>query len=188
MHFDVESTVNDDDRTYLGFGNIPEIAYGFGVNLNFKGFDLDIAFQGVGNVQKKMGGFVYWEFRPDGKGNVMPHHLDRWVYDPENGIDTRETATYPRLSLTGNDGNNRGPNSDYWLRDASYLRLKSVELGYTLPAKALKAMWLKNLRIYVTGTNLLTFDKIGILDPESTTTGISYPLQRIFTLGLNISF
>ena len=180
--------VNDDDRTYLGFGDIPEIVYGFGVNLNFKGFDLDIAFQGVGNVQKKMGGFVYWEFRPDGKGNVMPHHLDRWVYDPENGIDTRETATYPRLSLTGNDGNNRGPNSDYWLRDASYLRLKSVELGYTLPAKALKAMWLKNLRIYVTGTNLLTFDRIGILDPESTTTGISYPLQRIFTLGLNISF
>lgn len=183
-----DGVINDDDRTYLGFGAIPEIVYGFGLNLNFKGFDLDVAFQGVGNVQKKMGGFVYWEFRPDGKGNVMEHHLDRWVYDPENGIDTRETATYPRLSLTGNDGNNRGPNSDYWLRDASYLRLKSVEFGYTLPAKALKAMWLKNLRIYVTGMNLLTFDKIGILDPESTTSGIAYPLQRTFTVGLNLSF
>ncbi len=183
-----DGVINDDDRTYLGFGAIPEIVYGFGLNLNFKGFDLDVAFQGVGNVQKKMGGFVYWEFRPDGKGNVMEHHLDRWVYDPENGIDTRETATYPRLSLTGNDGNNRGPNSDYWLRDASYLRLKSVEFGYTLPAKALKAMWLKNLRIYVTGMNLLTFDKIGILDPESSTSGIAYPLQRTFTVGLNLSF
>ena len=89
---------------------------------------------------------------------------------------------------TGNDGNNRGPNSDYWLRDASYLRLKSVEFGYTLPAKALKAIWLKNLRIYVTGMNLLTFDKIGILDPESSTSGIAYPLQRTFTIGLNLSF
>ena len=103
-------------------------------------------------------------------------------------IDTRLTAKYPRLSLTGNDGNNRGPNSDYWLRDASYLRLKSVELGYTLPARAAKAIWLKNLRIYVSATNLFTFDKIDILDPETTTTGTVYPLQRTVCMGLNISF
>ena len=180
--------INEDDRTYLGYGDVPEYVYGFGIDLNYRGFDLNVAFQGVGNVQRKLGGYVYWEFRPDGKGNVMEHHLDRWAYDPANGIDTRLTAKYPRLSLTGNDGNNRGPNSDYWLRDASYLRLKSVELGYTLPARAAKAIWLKNLRIYVSATNLFTSDKIDILDPETTTTGTVYPLQRTVCMGLNISF
>ena len=180
--------IDEDDRTYLGYGEIPEYVYGFGVNLDYCGFDLSVLFQGVGNTQKKLGGFVYWEFRPDGKGNVMEHHLDRWAYDPDNGIDTRLTAKYPRLSLTGNDGNNRGPNSDYWLRDASYLRLKSIELGYTLPARATKAIRMKNLRVYVTATNLFTWDKIEILDPETTTTGIVYPLQRTVCMGLNVSF
>lgn len=180
--------VDEDDRTYLGYGEIPEYVYGFGVNLDYCGFDLSVLFQGVGNTQKKLGGFVYWEFRPDGKGNVMEHHLDRWAYDPEQGIDTRLTAKYPRLSLTGNDGNNRGPSSDYWLRDASYLRLKSIELGYTLPARATKALRMKNLRVYVTATNLFTWDKIDILDPETTTTGIVYPLQRTVCMGLNVSF
>ncbi len=180
--------VDEDDRTYLGYGEIPEYVYGFGVNLDYCGFDLSVLFQGVGNTQKKLGGFVYWEFRPDGKGNVMEHHLDRWAYDPEQGIDTRLTAKYPRLSLTGNDGNNRGPSSDYWLRDASYLRLKSIELGYTLPARATKTLRMKNLRVYVTATNLFTWDKIDILDPETTTTGIVYPLQRTVCMGLNVSF
>lgn len=180
--------INEDDRTYLGYGDVPEYVYGFGIDLNYRGFDLNVAFQGVGNVRKKLGGYVYWEFRPDGKGNVMEHHLDRWAYDPENGIDTRLTARYPRLSLTGNDGNNRGPNSDYWLRDASYLRLKSIELGYSLPARAARAVWLKNLRIYISATNLFTSDKIDILDPETTTTGTVYPLQRTVCMGLNISF
>ena len=183
-----DGQITEEDRTYLGYGSIPEVVYGFGVDLNYRGIDLNVSFQGVANAQKKMGGFVYWEFRPDGKGNVMPHHLDRWAYDPANGVDTRLTATYPRLSLTGNDSNNRGPNSDYWLRDASYLRLKSVELGYTLPARALKAMHLKNLRIYASATNLFVSDKIGLLDPETTTTGMVYPLQRTISLGLNISF
>lgn len=183
-----DGVVNEDDRTYLGFGNIPEIVYGFGIDLSYKGFDLNVFFQGVENVQKKMSGNVYWDFRPNGNGNVMPHHLDRWAYDPANGIDTRETATYPRLSLKGNDTNNFKPNSDYWLRDASYLRLKSVELGYTFPEKWMKAIHLKELRLFVTGQNLLTFDKIKIVDPEASTSGISYPMQRSVSLGLNVSF
>lgn len=183
-----DGRIDEDDRTYLGYGDVPECVYGFGFDLRYRGFDLGVAFQGVGHVQKKLGGTVYWEFRPDGKGNVMEHHLDRWAYDPANGVDTRLTARYPRLSLTGNDGNNRGPASDYWLRNGSYLRLKSVELGYSLPARVVKAVRLKGLRVYATGTNLLTFDKIGTLDPETTTTGIVYPLQRTVCMGLHLSF
>jgi hypothetical protein len=184
-----DGLVNEEDRTYLGYGNIPEAVYGFGLDLDYAGFDLNLFFQGVAHAQTKMSGYVYWEFRPNGLGNVMEHHLNRWAYDPANDIDTRLTATYPRLSLNGNDGNNNHtPNSDYWFRNASYLRLKSVELGYTLPAKLTETIHLQNLRVYVSGTNLLTFDKIGILDPESTTSGIVYPLQRVLSLGLNISF
>lgn len=183
-----DGVVNEDDRTYLGFGNIPEIVYGFGIDLSYKGFDLNIFFQGVENVQKKLSGNVYWDFRPNGNGNVMPHHLGRWAYYPENGIDTRETATYPRLSLKGNDTNNFKPSSDYWLKDASYLRLKSVELGYTFPEKWMKAIRFKECRLFVTGQNILTFDNIEIVDPEASTSGISYPMQRSVSLGLNVSF
>lgn len=184
-----DKIVNESDRTYLGFGDVPEIVYGFGVNLKYWGFDLGLLFQGVGNVQKKVSGPVYWEFRPNGNGNVMEHHLtDRWVYDPERGLDTRDTATYPRLSLTGNDGNNRSPNSDFWLKDGSYLRLKNLEIGYTLPDKALRAMRMKSLRVYVSATNLFTWDKIKVVDPEANTTSVVYPLQRTWSLGLNLSF
>lgn len=183
-----DGLVNEDDRTYLGFGNIPEIVYGFGLDLSYKGFDLNVFFQGTANALKKMSGNVYWDFRPNGNGNVMPHHLDRWVYDPANGIDTRETATYPRLSLAGNETNNRKPNSDYWLRDASYLRLKSVELGYTFPKKWMGPVRMQDLRLFLTGQNLLTFDKIKVVDPEASTSGISYPVLKSVALGLNVSF
>lgn len=183
-----DGVVNEDDRTYLGFGNVPEIVYGFGIALDYKGFDLNVNFQGVANVQTKMSGDVYWEFRPNGTGNVSPHHLERWVYDPDAGLDTRLTATYPKLSLTGNDGNNRGPASDFWLKDASYLRLKSAEIGYTIPKKWSRSMKIQGIRVFLSGTNLLTWDKIGVVDPESSTTNFVYPIQRTFAIGLNFKF
>ena len=183
-----DGVVNEDDRTYLGYGAVPEIVYGFGLSLSYKGFDLSVDFQGIGHSQKKMSGNVFWEFRPNGTGNVMEHHLDRWVYDPSSGLDNRETATYPRLSLAGNDTNNRAPASDFWLRNADYFRIKAAELGYTIPSRWSKAMHIKGLRIFATGTNLLTWDEIGVVDPESSTSGFVFPIQRTVTIGLNLQF
>lgn len=183
-----DNVVDDNDITYIGRGDIPEIIYGFGTQLAYRGFDLNVHFQGVGNVEKKMSGYTYWEFRPDGQGNVMEHHKSRWVYDPDKGIDTRLTASYPRLSLAGNDTNNRKPNSDYWLKNASYLRLKSVEIGYTLPQRVTKSIYLKHLRVYVNAYNLFTCDNIDITDPEASGSSVGYPLQRTFSLGVNIQF
>jgi TonB-linked SusC/RagA family outer membrane protein len=183
-----DGKIDIDDISCIGNSWMPEIVYGLTLNLGYKGFDISALIEGVDQVEKKLTGSAYWEFYPNGLGKVMEHHLDRWAYYPELGIDTRETATYPRLSLEGDNTNNKAPNSTFWLKDASYTRLKSVEIGYSLPAKLLKNLQISKLRIYATGYNLLTFDKIKVIDPESPGNGIAYPIQRIINLGLTAQF
>jgi hypothetical protein len=167
---------------------MPEMIYGVNLDLGWKGFDFSTLFEGIGNVEKKLSGSAYWEFYPNGLGKVMDHHLNRWAYYPDLGIDTRATATYPRLSLEGNNTNNKAPNSDFWLKDASYLRLKSLEVGYTFNTGVLKFMHLSNLRVYASGYNLWTLDKIKVIDPESPGDGIAYPIQRIVNMGITVQF
>jgi hypothetical protein len=118
----------------------------------------------------------------------MEHHQERWAYYPELLIDTRSTATYPRLSLEGDNTNNKAPNSDFWLKDASYLRFKSAELGYSFNHNVVKYLHMSNLRIYASGYNLFTFDKIKVIDPESSGDGIAYPIQRIVNVGITVQF
>ncbi|MDX9882956.1 MAG: TonB-dependent receptor [Prolixibacteraceae bacterium] len=183
-----DNKIDIDDISMIGKSWLPEMVYGATINLAYKGFDFNALIQGVENVDKKLSGSVYWEFYPNGLGKVMEHHLDRWAYYPELGIDTRATATYPRLNIEGDNTNNKAPNSDFWLKDASYLRLKSVELGYTLPVNIVKYLHLSNLRIYASGYNLLTSDKIKVIDPESPGDGIAYPIQRIVNIGITAQF
>lgn len=183
-----DNEVNIDDRTRIGFGSVPEYVYGFGFNLNYKGFDLSAFFQGIANVDKYMNGLLYWEFQPDATGNVYEHHKDRWAYFPDQGIDTRVTAKYPKLTLAGNNINNRSQNSDYWVKDASYLRLKNIELGYSLPKRATSFLFLEQFRIYLSAQNLLTFDKIKVIDPEANTSSMNIPIQRNINVGINIQF
>lgn len=183
-----DDKVDIDDIAIIGKSWLPEIVYGVTLNLAYKGFDFNALIQGVGNVDKKLSGAAYWEFYPNGLGKVMEHHLDRWAYYPELGIDTRATAKYPRLSLEGDNTNNKAPNSDFWLKDASYLRFKSAELGYTFPERWVKQMQLSKLRIFACGYNLFTFDKIKVIDPESSGDGINYPIQRIVNMGVTVQF
>lgn len=183
-----DNEVNIDDRTRIGYGSVPEYVYGFGFNMNYKGFDLSAFFQGVGNVDKYMSGLLYWEFQPNGTGNVYEHHKERWAYYPDQNIDTRSTASYPRLTLGGTNTNNRNPSSDYWVKDASYLRLKNIELGYSLPKKATNFLFLEQLRLYVSACNLLTFDKIKMIDPELGTSAMNIPIQKNLNVGINLQF
>lgn len=183
-----DNEVNIDDRTRIGYGSVPEYVCGFGLNMNYKGFDLSAFFQGVGNVDKYMNGLLYWEFQPNATGNVYEHHKERWAYFPDQNIDTRSTATYPRLTLGGTNTNNRNPSSDYWVKDASYLRLKNIELGYSLPKKAVNSLFLEQLRLYVSAHNLLTLDKIKVIDPEVGTSSMTIPLQKSINVGINIQF
>ena len=107
-------------------------------------------------------------------------------------------ATFPRLSTTDIANNNR--NSTWWLRDGSYLRLKSVEIGYTLPKRLTShlgmsnlriyasGLYLSNLRVYLSGTNLLTFSKFKLWDVEQGNDGMQYPIQAVYNFGINLSF
>ena len=180
--------IDIDDISCIGKSWMPEIVYGVILDFAYKGFDFNALIEGIGNVDKKLSGSAYWEFYPNGLGKVMEHHQERWAYYPELGIDTRSTATYPRLSLEGDNTNNKAPNSDFWLKDASYLRFKSAELGYSFNHNVVKYLHMSNLRIYASGYNLFTFDKIKVIDPESSGDGIAYPIQRIVNVGITVQF
>ena len=183
-----DGKVDINDVSYIGKSWMPEIVYGVTLDLAYKGFDFSMLIQGVNNVNKKLSGAAYWEFFPNGLGKVMDHHMDRWSYYPDLGIDTRATATYPRLSIEGDNTNNKAPNSTFWLKDASYMRIKSAEIGYSLPAAVVKYIHLSNLRIFASGYNLFTFDKVKVIDPESAGDGIAYPIQRIYNFGVSVEF
>lgn len=171
-----DNIIDESDRTVIGKSPTPELYYGFDFHLNYKNFDLYALFQGIGDASYYKSGYTYWAFNSQ-KGNVMQHHLDRWT--PGSGQD----ASYPRLSLTST---NNTQTSSYWVGNKRFLRLKQLELGYTLPNSLTKKMSISNLRFYVSAQNLLTWDKLKHLDPESDAMG--YPNVRKFTCGLNVSF
>lgn len=182
-----DNIIDIDDIHKIGKSWMPEITYGANLFLSFKGFDFNALIQGIANADIFLRNYAYFEFYPNVGGKVMEHHLGRWAYYPELGIDTRETASYPRLSLQGDNTNNKSPNSTFWLRDAAYLRLKSVELGYSIPDKALKYIGLSNLRVFTTAYNVLTFDNIKVVDPEMGNSAV-YPIQRMINFGINAQF
>lgn len=117
-------------------------------------------------------------------GKVKPMHLNRWTEE------TKDFATYPRLTIGMND-NNKNAESSLFLYDASYLRVKNVELGYSLPQKAIRFARLQNVRIYFQGLNLLTFDGLDDVDVDPETRngdGSWYPVQRVFNFGIDITY
>ena len=105
-------------------------------------------------------------------------------------MNTKEIVGHRKtlLSTTQDLQLNNSLSSTYWQRDASYLRLKNVELSYNLPTKVVRSIGLEELRIFLNGQNLLTFDKLDVIDPEAYGNGVAYPLQRSFSAGINIKF
>lgn len=165
-----DNKVDENDMTYIGNPEIPQISYGFGASINYKGLDASFFFQGVAKRSIMLSGIA--PFAGDSQG-VM-----QWVADNYwNEENPNPNAQYPRL--TNGINQNSTVNSTYWLRDGSYIRLKSVELGYTY----------KFARIYLSGQNLLTFSKFKIWDPELyTSNGLKYPTQRTVTVGMQFTF
>ena len=169
----------------IGYGSIPEIVYGFNTHFGFKRFYLDVFWQGAAHVSSRWERELRYEFYGLKGGNVFDFHLDRWT--PE----TAETAKYPRLGIQGAPLTREASTFQYINSD--FLRLKSVELGYNFPKKSISNVGLSDLRIFVGGSNLLTFDKVGFIDPEynpdgSGNRGNSYPQTKFFSLGVNIGF
>jgi len=169
------------DVTPIGYPRTPEIMFGFGGTLEYKGFDLSAFFSGATNTSVFFEGRAFYPF-DNGMGyfNVYQEYYDhRWVQGADNS-----NAKYPRVIDGPNVQTNR--RSTVWLKDASYLRLKNLELGYTLPKNFVKSIKLSEIRLFVNGSNLYTWDRINnTMDPESDNW---YPIQRAFNLGLSVNF
>lgn len=179
-----DGVVNQDDRTVIGKGAIPEITYGLSAGVYYKQFDLSVLFQGAAEFDMYLSGEASWAFYNGGK--VFDKHLNRARIGKDGNVMNTD-ASYPKLSLKNNAVNERG--SSYWVESGDYLRFKNIELGYTLPNSILERMGLGNFRIYVNARNLFTWSKIKQLDPENPQKrGWFYPQQKVYNLGLNVQF
>lgn len=182
-----DGKIDSDDVTRIGRNQVPSINYGLNLGFSYKNFDFGVLFQGTAQSQALVNGPLVWEFYNNGK--VLEHHQNRWAYytDPYSGqiIDTRATATYPRLSLA--ETNNNRQNSTFWQKDLSYLRLKTLEIGYSFDS-LLKGTFVSKARLYLSGYNLFTWSSLKDMDPEMATNDFAYPIQRIFNVGVNLTF
>lgn len=168
-----DGVVDTYDRTVIG-NPFPDFTYGFGLNAEYKGFDFSAFFQGVAGVDR-----VVMDY-PTISGNVTTVFLDRYSEE------ANPNGNFPRLGY----GDYNGQPSSFWLQDASYLRLKNIELGYSFKPEWIQKAKLERLRIYISAQNIWTITGIDDYDPEkysSETRGCAYPNAKTFSVGLNIT-
>ena len=178
-----DGLIDSFDESPIGKPYVPEIVYGFGFNTRYKNVDFGVFFQGSDNFTNMLqGSTLIPGSGGGGVGNIYSNVDDRWTEESPS-----QNVFWPRLSNTESSNNMR--NSTWWIRDASYLRLKNLEFGYTLPVKWQQKVLMKNARVYFRGSNLLTFAKFKMWDPEiGSQNGLKYPLQKIYTVGIEITF
>lgn len=181
-----DGMINSNDQTAIGYGSIPRIVYGLSFGGGYKGFDLSLFFQGVGQVDfNYASGFGTQPFSQGAAyGNMYNRVLDRWT--PEN---PNPDAFYPRLS-TNQDQTTNYYTSTHWIQRADYLRLKQAELGYNFKDRNfLNKIAIKKLRLYASGTNLFTISPWDFWDPElGDGTGAVYPNIATYNLGIRVNF
>ncbi|SNR31289.1 TonB-linked outer membrane protein, SusC/RagA family [Maribacter sedimenticola] len=173
-----DGKIDDFDRTAIGTSNTPEIIFGYRGNLQYKDFELSFLLQGATNVNQYYSGEGAWPFFL-GTSGAFKQNLDRWT-------PTNTDASEPRVLINATN-NQRG--SSFWLKDASYLRLKNVEFAYNIPMEKLNQNFIKGIRLYVNANNVATWSKIDNYDPENDQgRGWGYPQLRIWNFGLNVNF
>jgi hypothetical protein len=183
-----DGLVNNLDFVPLGKPQTPEINYGFGLSAGYKHLDASIFFQGLAQRSfwispAAMSPFV----KTEADGMILENGLAKFIADDHWTEQNQNIhATWPRLSDYGI--NNNFQPSSWWMYDGSFLGLKSAELGYSFPQKWIKPLNLASCRFYLSGTNLLLFSKFKLWDIEMGASGLGYPLQRVFSLGLNVNF
>ena len=189
-----DGKIDENDRTYLGYA-FPRYTYGFTYNVKWKGIDFSIMLQGVLKRENPVRGELVQPFHGDYSMTMFDHQLDYW--SPQN-----RDARWPRLGVSGSvsDTNNWGhTGSDMMLLEGAYMRIKNIQLGYTLPKKWTKKFGCEALRIYFDTQNPLTWTKNGFVDPETTSFGNNmsggadnsvrnYPTLRYFGGGIDLTF
>ena len=180
-----DGVVNTFDKVAIGYTLVPEINYGFGASVKWKGIDVSVFFSGVGHVTRIIQGQNLFGASSTilRMGQIFEDVAkNRWTLDNQN-----PNAPYPRLSLNKVDNNQQL--STYWQRDMSFMRLKDAEIGYTLPESMTKKWGLSKIRFYIQGKNLVTFSDFKLWDPEvNANYGNVYPLIRTFAIGANVNF
>ena len=185
-----DGRITVDDKVEIASSRFPELVYAINGSLDWRGIDFSVMFQGAALYSQMLQGA--WNNGVEdmtpltkpfyGGGDTPPRYLVEGSWRPDN-----TGGKYPRLSVVGNINN--AWTSDYWLINGSYLRLKNVTLGYTLPETLTRKMSLQSLRVYVAGVNLLTFSGFKYVDPEAPSVlQAYYPQQKTVSLGLDVSF
>ena len=181
----------------IGDPTIPEITYGFGISSGFKGFDISVFFQGLTRESfwidaNATAPFINYD-NPNAAGNstnngfIGENALLKAYADSHWSEENRDLyAIWPRLSTTPNVNNS--VSSTWFMRDGSFLRLKEAEIGYTVPRKFTSRHKIQNIRIYISGRNLVTWSKFKLWDPEMGGNGLGYPVQRIYNGGIQLNF
>ena len=187
LDLDKNGIVDQNDVTKIGRSWVPEWNFAFGGRISYRGFDLECLFQGMAGVSANLLDNWTQTVAFVDNGNAYPIAKGAWAYYPTEGIDNRANATYPRLTTQGNSNNYR--TSSLWIKDASFLKLRNVELGYTFTTKDPDKAGVKAFRCFVNGQNLLTFSpllKEWGRDPENLS-GL-YPTLKSFNAGIAITF
>lgn len=173
-----DGVINAEDQEIIG-STIPRYTYSVNINMNWRSFDFSMFWQGVGKADGYLNSSAIIPFFNG--GTVQEQHKDRWTQENQN-----LNAAFPRLAVGGQNQRN----STWWLKDASYLRLKNVNIGYNFSGGWLDGLGVNNVRFYLSGENLLTFDRFWDgFDPEAPVgSGSYYPQLKTYTIGLNIRF
>lgn len=177
-----DGVINNDDMVPIGFPQQPEIIYGFGASFGYKRFDFSFYFQGAARSSFFINPWNIQPFYLNGgyQNNLLKVIADNhWSEDNQNPY-----AFWPRLSTWRVNSNNQ--TSTWWLRNGAFLRLKSVDMGYTLPD--FKALKLKGTRVYFSATNLFILSGFKLWDVEMGGNGLNYPIQSVYSMGVQLNF
>lgn len=177
-----DGKIDNNDIAAIGNPKYPLLTGNFLIGFSWKGFDFSMTWTGAFKTSRLVSTLYRIPFGETKRYSLLQYMIDE-AWTPEKG----DSAIAPAISLT-NSVNNNYKDSDLWLRDASYVRLKNIEVGYSFPKKMISKMCLSTLRLSMSGYNLLTFDKMGFCDPESNPDGQAYPLVKVINFGLKIGF
>ncbi|MDR3011376.1 MAG: TonB-dependent receptor [Sphingobacterium sp.] len=185
-----DGIIDDGDRVAIGATRRPNLVYGVGASASWKNLDISVHFQGSGKSTFFTYGKTVYAFSEGEWGQVLKGVMgdNRWISADISGDPTTENpnASYPRLSYGANPNNFR--ESTFWLKNGQYLRLKTLDIGYTLPKHLTNQIKINSIRLFLVGSNLLTWSKFKLWDPElATPRGEDYPLPKSFTFGINVN-
>ena len=176
--------IDDRDETFIGYSDVPENTYALTLGADYKGWGFSVMFQGVDHVSRYYDAEAMYAFINGGK--VKEHHLNRWnpaLSEQEN----LANADYPLLHYASNGDHNQRQNS-FFLKNGAFVRLKNIELSYTLPQNWIKYVGMSQCRLYVNANNLITWDHLDdLVDPESNGSN-RYPICKTVNFGLNVTF